>query len=148
MGQQPAFDVEQKAAALPVEATQPATAGDDAMAGNDQWIWVGAASLADGTRGIFEVFCQLTVGVGLPERNGRDFGPDAALEVGTGRAQGQAEFKARVGEVGVQLTHRFGGKRGFRRLFGAGFEKVDSGDLVGVALHMPRAKPGAATMAW
>jgi len=87
MDQQPAFDVEQKAAALPVETAQPAAAGDDAMAGDNQWIRVGAASLADGTRRIFEVFCQLTVGVRLTERNGRDFGPNAALEVGAGRAQ-------------------------------------------------------------
>jgi hypothetical protein len=64
--EQPAFDVEQETAAFAGEATQPAAGGDDAVAGHDDWIGIGAASLADSARGVFEVLGHIAVGVVWP----------------------------------------------------------------------------------
>ena len=52
MTQQPAFDVEQKAAVLAGEATQSAIGGDHPMAGHDERERIGAAGLANGARRI------------------------------------------------------------------------------------------------
>ena len=103
MPEQPAFDVKQETAAFAGEATElfvtSATGGDDAVAGHDDWIGIGAASLADSARGVFEVLGHFAIGVGLPSRDGRNLFPDAALEGGTGRAQRQAKGKTRVTSI-------------------------------------------------
>ena len=101
MAQQPAFDLEQETAALTVEAAEAAAGGDDAMTGDDQRVGVGAAGLADGTRRVFEPFCEFTVGVGTAGRDGGNCLPDTALEVCASRLERQAECETGVGEVGA-----------------------------------------------
>ena len=105
-------------------------------------IRVGATGLADGTRRIFAVFCQLTVTACLAVWYGDDFAPDAALEGGAGRAQRQAENKGRVGQVGAQLAHRLGGQWAGWSDLRLRFEKVDGDDFVVATLHAERKAGG------
>ena len=111
VSQEPAFDLEQKTATLTIESTQSAMGGNDAVAGHNQWIGVGAARLADSARRIFELGSQLTVGLRLPGRNGSNARPDTALKVGAGRAQGQGKAECRVGQPARELAFGFGCQR-------------------------------------
>jgi len=120
---------------------QAAAGRNDAVAGHNDRIGIGAAGLADGTRRIFDVFGQLTASPRPAAGYRRDLLPDATLKTGAGWPQRQTEGERRIGTIGFQLAHRFGGQDAACFLRRAGFEKIDAGDFVGITLH-PEAETG------
>lgn len=96
MGEEPVLDVEQKSLLLMTETSNFAVGGNHAVAGDDNWVGVGAAGPANGARGAGDRFGQLAVAYRLAQRYGGNALPHLALERRAGWRQWQAEGKGRV----------------------------------------------------
>ena len=112
--EQPALDVEKKAAAFPGKAAEAfveaLVRGDHPVAGHHQGIGIGAAGAAHRPRRRADQLGQVAIGAGVAGGNRRDLRPDLAAEGGAGRGQGQVEDKARVLEPGLELARGLAGE--------------------------------------
>jgi hypothetical protein len=101
-GEQRSFPIE--TSAIPGEAS---AGTDDTVARNndrDRVVAVGQADGASGARSA-DLFCNLTIGPGLTERDRQQRLPDSPLKLGASQIELEVEGGELAGKLRVQLVH-------------------------------------------